>query len=120
MFILSTRAGGVGLTLTAADVVIIFDQDFNPFQDMQAIARAHRIGQKNPVRVFRLVVKGTCEEKILASGRKKQGLEHLIISKIDAKDDETEDVAGALQVSRPFLDRSHALFRVFGGNPSPN
>ncbi|GAA5924790.1 uncharacterized protein JCM15063_005733 [Sporobolomyces koalae] len=97
VFILSTRAGGVGLTLTSADVVILFDQDFNPFQDMQAIARAHRIGQKNPVRVFRLVVKGTCEEKILASGRKKQGLEHLIIQKIDARDDETEDVAGALQ-----------------------
>ncbi|GAA5908737.1 uncharacterized protein JCM6883_004156 [Sporobolomyces salmoneus] len=97
VFMLSTRAGGVGLTLTAADVVIIFDQDFNPFQDMQAIARAHRIGQKNPVRVFRLVVKHTCEEKILAAGRKKQGLEHIIIQKVDSRSDETEDVASVLQ-----------------------
>jgi len=74
---------------------------------MQAIARAHRIGQKNPVRVFRLLVKGTCEEKILYAGRKKQGLEHLIISRIDAKDDETEDVSSALQVS--LWDRLHSL-----------
>ncbi|GAA5963733.1 hypothetical protein JCM3765_006830 [Sporobolomyces pararoseus] len=96
VFILSTRAGGVGLTLTGADVVIIFDQDFNPFQDMQAIARAHRIGQKNPVRVFRLVVKGTCEEKILASGRKKQGLEHLIVESVNAPDDNVGGHANVL------------------------
>ncbi|GAA6063350.1 hypothetical protein JCM10212_004371 [Sporobolomyces blumeae] len=96
-YLLSTRAGGVGLTLTAADVVIIFDQDWNPFQDAQAISRAHRIGQTRPVRVFKLVVKDTCEEKILSAGRKKQGLEHLIIQKIDAKDEETADLASALQ-----------------------
>ncbi|GAA5951446.1 hypothetical protein JCM21900_004412 [Sporobolomyces salmonicolor] len=95
-YLLSTRAGGVGLTLTAADVVIIYDQDFNPFQDMQAIARAHRIGQKNPVRVFRMLVKGTAEERIYQAGTKKRGLEHLIIQRIDAKD-ESEDVESILQ-----------------------
>ncbi|KAJ3217454.1 Chromodomain-helicase-DNA-binding protein 1-like [Dinochytrium kinnereticum] len=55
VFLLSTRAGGVGLNLTAADVVIFFDSDFNPAMDMQAAARAHRIGQKSIVKVFRIL-----------------------------------------------------------------
>ncbi|GAA5857411.1 hypothetical protein JCM8547_002265 [Rhodosporidiobolus lusitaniae] len=95
-YLLSTRAGGVGLNITSADVVIIYDQDFNPQMDLQAISRAHRIGQKKPVRVFKLLVKGTCEEKIFNAGNKKLGLEHLIIQRIDAKD-ETEDVESMLQ-----------------------
>ncbi|GAA5841516.1 hypothetical protein JCM9279_000677 [Rhodotorula babjevae] len=95
-YLLSTRAGGVGLNITSADVVIIYDQDFNPQQDLQAISRAHRIGQTKPVRVFKLIVKGTCEEKILIAGSKKRGLEHLIIQRIDAQD-ESEDVEGMLQ-----------------------
>ncbi|GAA5998174.1 uncharacterized protein JCM10292_002374 [Rhodotorula paludigena] len=95
-YILSTRAGGVGLNITSADVVIIYDQDFNPQMDLQAISRAHRIGQTKPVRVFKLLVKGTCEEKIHSAGNKKRGLEHLIIQRIDAKD-ESEDVEGMLQ-----------------------
>ncbi|KAM0792856.1 hypothetical protein ACM66B_002620 [Microbotryomycetes sp. NB124-2] len=95
-YLLSTRAGGVGINLTSADTVIMFDQDFNPHQDIQAIARAHRIGQTRPVRVFKLLVKGTCEEKIFNAGNKKLGLDHLIIRRIDAKD-ETEDVESILQ-----------------------
>ncbi|BGP37318.1 hypothetical protein JCM10449v2_001223 [Rhodotorula kratochvilovae] len=95
-YLLSTRAGGVGLNITSADVVIIYDQDFNPQMDLQAISRAHRMGQTKPVRVFKLVVKGTCEEKILNAGDKKRGLEHLIIQRIDTKD-ETEDVESMLQ-----------------------
>ncbi|KPV76938.1 uncharacterized protein RHOBADRAFT_51918 [Rhodotorula graminis WP1] len=95
-YLLSTRAGGVGLNITSADAVIIYDQDFNPQQDLQAISRAHRIGQTKPVRVFKLVVKGTCEEKILVAGSKKRGLEHLIIQRIDAQD-ESDDVEGMLQ-----------------------
>ncbi|KAK4056311.1 hypothetical protein OIO90_002755 [Microbotryomycetes sp. JL221] len=95
-YLLSTRAGGVGINLTSADTVIMFDQDFNPHQDIQAIARAHRIGQTKPVRVFKLLVKGTCEEKIFNAGNKKLGLDHLIIRRIDAKD-ETDDVESILQ-----------------------
>ncbi|GAA5982615.1 hypothetical protein JCM11641_002601 [Rhodosporidiobolus odoratus] len=95
-YLLSTRAGGVGLNITSADVVIIYDQDFNPQQDLQAISRAHRIGQTKPVRVFKLLVKGTCEEKIFNAGNKKLGLEHLIIQRIDAKN-ESEDVESMLQ-----------------------
>ncbi|SCV72600.1 BQ2448_4137 [Microbotryum intermedium] len=95
-YLLSTRAGGVGINLTTADTVIMFDQDFNPHQDIQAISRAHRIGQKKPVRVFKLLVKQSCEEKIFTAGTRKLGLDHLIIQRIDAKD-ETDDVETILQ-----------------------
>ena len=55
IFLLSTRAGGLGINLTAADTVIIYDSDWNPEMDLQAIDRAHRIGQKNLVNVYRLI-----------------------------------------------------------------
>merc|ERR1719321_2270633 len=55
VFLLSARAGGLGLNLQVADTVILFDLDWNPQNDKQAIARAHRIGQKNEVRVIRLI-----------------------------------------------------------------
>ncbi|KAM0751888.1 hypothetical protein T439DRAFT_325084 [Meredithblackwellia eburnea MCA 4105] len=96
-YLLSTRAGGVGINLTTADTVIMFDQDFNPHQDVQAIARAHRIGQKKPVRVFKLMVKGSCEEKIFHAGNKKLGLDHLIIQRIDAKEEEANEIESVLQ-----------------------
>lgn len=65
IFLLSTRAGGLGITLTKADTVIIYDSDFNPQMDLQAMDRVHRIGQRNPVMVYRLVCKHTVEEKII-------------------------------------------------------
>jgi SNF2 family DNA or RNA helicase len=57
VMLLSTRAGGVGINLTAADTVIIFDSDWNPQNDLQAQARAHRIGQTKPVKVYRLLTR---------------------------------------------------------------
>ena len=69
LFLLSTRAGGLGLNLQSADTVIIFDSDWNPHQDLQAQDRAHRIGQKNEVRVLRLMNVNTVEERILAAAR---------------------------------------------------
>jgi SWI/SNF-related matrix-associated actin-dependent regulator of chromatin subfamily A protein 2/4 len=69
VFLLSTRAGGLGLNLQKADTVIIFDSDWNPHQDLQAQDRAHRIGQKNEVRVLRLMTVNSVEEKILAAAR---------------------------------------------------
>jgi SWI/SNF-related matrix-associated actin-dependent regulator of chromatin subfamily A member 5 len=62
---LSTRAGGLGINLTAADTVVIYDSDFNPQMDLQAMDRAHRIGQKNMVNVYRLITENTVEEKIV-------------------------------------------------------
>ncbi|XP_004853945.1 chromodomain-helicase-DNA-binding protein 1-like isoform X2 [Heterocephalus glaber] len=64
VFLLSTRAGGVGMNLTAADTVIFIDSDFNPQNDLQAAARAHRIGQNKPVRVIRLIGRDTVEETV--------------------------------------------------------
>jgi chromodomain-helicase-DNA-binding protein 4 len=77
-FLLSTRSGGVGINLATADTVIIMDPDFNPQQDIQAISRAHRIGQKNKVLVFQLMTKDSAEEKIIQIGRKKIALGALI------------------------------------------
>lgn len=61
VFLLSTRAGGLGINLTSADTVIIYDSDWNPQMDLQAMDRAHRIGQKNPVNVYRLITENTVE-----------------------------------------------------------
>lgn len=79
IFILSTRAGGLGLNLQTADTVIIFDSDWNPHMDLQAQDRAHRIGQKNEVRVLRLVTVNSVEEKILAAAKYKLNLNEKII-----------------------------------------
>lgn len=62
---LSTRAGGLGINLTSASKVIIYDSDFNPHVDIQAIDRCHRIGQTKEVEVFRLVAKDTIEENMI-------------------------------------------------------
>ncbi|KAK1995468.1 SNF2 family domain-containing protein [Colletotrichum falcatum] len=86
-FLLSTRAGGVGINLATADTVIILDPDFNPHQDIQAISRAHRIGQKHKVLCFQLMTKNSAEEKIMQIGRKKMALDHVLI---EAMDDEGE------------------------------
>lgn len=79
IFLLSTRAGGLGLNLQTADTVIIFDSDWNPHMDLQAQDRAHRIGQKNEVRVLRLVTVNSVEEKILAAAKYKLNLNEKII-----------------------------------------
>merc|ERR1712112_94276 len=79
IFILSTRAGGLGLNLQTADTVIIFDSDWNPHQDLQAQDRAHRIGQKNEVRVLRLMTVNSVEERILAAARYKLNMDEKVI-----------------------------------------
>lgn len=81
VFIISTRAGGLGLNLQAADTVIIFDSDWNPSNDLQAQSRAHRIGQTKEVRVFRLITSQTVEELVYTRGLEKLKLTHEIIDK---------------------------------------
>ena len=66
VFLLSTRAGGLGINLTAADTCIIYDSDWNPQADLQAQDRCHRIGQTKPVMVYRLVTKGTIDQVLLS------------------------------------------------------
>ncbi len=96
-FLLSTRAGGVGINLATADTVIIMDPDFNPHQDLQALSRAHRIGQKNKVLVFQLMTKDSAEEKIVQIGRKKMALDQAIIESMGEDDDAGVDVQTILQ-----------------------
>lgn len=81
LFLLSTRAGGLGINLTTADTVILFDSDWNPQQDLQAQDRAHRIGQTRPVIVYRLATKGTVEQTLLEKADGKRRLEKLVIQK---------------------------------------
>lgn len=96
-FLLSTRAGGVGINLATADTVIILDPDFNPHQDIQALSRAHRIGQKKKVLVFQLTTRATAEEKIMQIGKKKMALDHVMIEQMDADDDAGVDVESILR-----------------------
>ncbi|XP_015731810.2 chromodomain-helicase-DNA-binding protein 1-like isoform X4 [Coturnix japonica] len=79
VFLLSTRAGGVGMNLTAADTVIFTDSDFNPQNDLQAIARAHRIGQHKPVKIIRLIGRDTVEEIIYRRAASKLRLTNAIV-----------------------------------------
>ncbi|EWC76104.1 hypothetical protein C923_03228 [Plasmodium falciparum UGT5.1] len=81
IFLLSTRAGGIGINLTTADIVILFDSDYNPQMDIQAMDRAHRIGQKKRVIVYRFVTQNSVEEKIVERAAKKLKLDSLIIQK---------------------------------------
>ncbi|CAF1178368.1 unnamed protein product, partial [Didymodactylos carnosus] len=79
IFLLSTKAGGVGLNLTAADTVIFYDSDFNPQNDLQAADRAHRIGQTRPVRILRLICRNSFEEVILRRAELKLKLSKTIM-----------------------------------------
>ena len=79
IFLLTTRAGGLGINLTSADVVILYDSDWNPQADLQAMDRAHRIGQKKQVQIFRFVTNNSVEEKILERATQKLRLDKLVI-----------------------------------------
>ncbi|ORY44788.1 hypothetical protein BCR33DRAFT_679304 [Rhizoclosmatium globosum] len=85
VFLLSTRSGGLGINLTSADTVIIYDSDWNPQMDLQAQDRVHRIGQTKPVIIYRLVTSGTVEKRILDRAASKRKLEKLVIHKSEFK-----------------------------------
>ena len=78
-FLLSTRAGGLGINLATADTVIIYDSDWNPHNDIQAFSRAHRIGQANKVMIYRFVTRSSVEERITQVAKKKMMLTHLVV-----------------------------------------
>ena len=79
IFLLTTRAGGLGINLTSADIVVLFDSDWNPQADLQAMDRAHRIGQTKQVIVFRFVTENAIEEKVLERAAQKLRLDQLVI-----------------------------------------
>merc|ERR1719420_2431669 len=79
VFLLSTRAGGLGINLVSADTCIIYDSDWNPQADLQAQDRCHRIGQTKPVMVYRLVTKGTIDQMMVERAQAKRALERLVV-----------------------------------------
>ncbi|OIW31583.1 hypothetical protein CONLIGDRAFT_230503 [Coniochaeta ligniaria NRRL 30616] len=97
VMLLSTRAGGVGINLATADTVMILDPDFNPHQDLQAVSRCHRIGQRKPVLCFQFTTKDSVEEKILQAGRKKMALDHALIESMDDQKEEVHDLESILK-----------------------
>lgn len=134
LFLLSTRAGGLGLNLQAADTVIIFDSDWNPHQDLQAQDRAHRIGQKNEVRVLRLMTVNSVEERILAAAKYKLNMDEKVIQAgmfdqkstgserrqflhtilhQDDREDEEEDEVPDDEVVNQMIARSEGEFDLF-------
>ncbi|CEI86117.1 hypothetical protein RMCBS344292_00562 [Rhizopus microsporus] len=106
VFLLSTRAGGVGINLATADTVIIWDSDFNPYADLQAISRAHRIGQRNMVLIYRFMTRLSVEERILQIGKKKMALEHVVVEKMKAVEDDIEDIESILKFGAQALFES--------------
>ncbi|XWS67399.1 hypothetical protein CRYUN_Cryun04dG0003700 [Craigia yunnanensis] len=91
VFLLSTRSCGLGINLATADTVIIYDSDFNPHADIQAMNRAHRIGQSKRLLVYRLVVRASVEERILQLAKKKLMLDQLFVNKSGSQK-EVEDI----------------------------
>eukprot|EP00463_Aulacantha_scolymantha_P003632 TRINITY_DN4501_c0_g1_i1.p1 TRINITY_DN4501_c0_g1~~TRINITY_DN4501_c0_g1_i1.p1 ORF type:complete len:345 (-),score=83.68 TRINITY_DN4501_c0_g1_i1:247-1182(-) len=85
IYLISTKAGGLGLNLASADTVIIYDSDWNPQNDKQAIARAHRIGQTKPVTIYRLISEETVEERIVQRAQKKLYLNKVVVDQDENK-----------------------------------
>ena len=104
--LLSTGAGGVGLTLTKADRVIVFDPSWNPSQDKQAVDRAYRIGQTKEVHVFRLFLAGSVEEKMYEKQVHKSGVETTVLT-------------GGSKAAQRYFDK-HELCKVFAQIPDGN
>merc|ERR1712079_590052 len=100
IFILSTRAGGLGINLTAANTVILHDLDFNPYNDKQAEDRCHRVGQKKTVKVIRFVSKDTIEEGIYSTDQEKLKLEQDLVNSEEDPEKVFENVHAKKDVSR--------------------
>ncbi|XP_012175740.2 chromodomain-helicase-DNA-binding protein 1 isoform X2 [Bombus terrestris] len=113
-FLLSTRAGGLGINLATADTVIIFDSDWNPQNDLQAQARAHRIGQKNQVNIYRLVTKNSVEEEIVERAKQKMVLDHLVIQRMDTTGRTVLDKKSAGTNNNPFNKEDLNAILKFG------
>ena len=113
VFLLCTRAGGVGINLTAADTVIIFDSDWNPQNDLQAQARCHRIGQQRSVKVYRLLTRGTYERVMFERASLKLGLDQAVFSHIH--DGAAEEEGGRPKFTSSEVDSllKHGAYDLF-------
>lgn len=105
VFLLCTRAGGLGINLTAADTVIIFDSDWNPQNDVQAQARCHRIGQEKSVKVYRLITRNTYEKHMFERASKKLGLDQAVFTKMSTPTPLSGDDTASAPASDVVLDK---------------
>lgn len=103
VFLLSTRAGGLGINLTAADTVIFYDSDWNPTIDSQAMDRAHRLGQTKQVTVYRLVVRGTIEERMRDRAKQKEHVQQVVMEGKMDRDAEKQDEKKKKEEDMKFL-----------------
>jgi len=120
LFLLTTRAGGLGINLTSADIVVLFDSDWNPQADLQAMDRAHRIGQTKQVVVFRFVTENAIEEKVLERAAQKLRLDQLVIQQGRAQQQakqaaSKDELLGMIQHGAETIFRDEGGMGVFGG-----
>ncbi|KAI9669725.1 MAG: hypothetical protein M1831_007421 [Alyxoria varia] len=120
VFMLSTKAGGLGLNLTAADRVVIFDSGFNPHDDVQAENRAHRVGQTKDVEVVRLVAKDTIEEKIYALGESKLVLDQRVAGFVESTNDDSKLESEGKKLVEEMLQKEEAPKPVLETKGSSN
>ncbi|KAK9788572.1 hypothetical protein WJX73_002856 [Symbiochloris irregularis] len=114
-FLLSTRAGGLGINLATADTVVIFDSDWNPQNDLQAMSRAHRIGQTETVNIYRLLTSGSVEENILERAKQKMVLDHLVIQRMDTSGRTVLDAGGGQATAKAMFGKDElAAILKFG------
>ncbi|KAJ3129306.1 hypothetical protein HK101_005272, partial [Irineochytrium annulatum] len=97
IFLLTTRTGGVGINLTTADTIIMYDADWNPHQDIQAMARVHRIGQTKPVLIYKLFTRGAVEERIIEIGKRKLILDHLVVEKMVEETVDSKEISDIIK-----------------------
>merc|ERR1740133_950523 len=95
IFLMTTRSGGLGINLQTADTVILYDSDWNPQPDLQAMARVHRIGQSKVVHVYRMVTRGTIEEKIVQRAEKKLYLDQMVNRGSSAQPRDLDDLSSS-------------------------
>jgi len=124
IFLMSTRAGGLGVNLQSADTCILYDSDWNPQPDLQAMARVHRIGQKKKVHVYRLVAGGTVEERIVQRAEKKLYLDQVVNRNMSGDSEQgfgdagvDEDVS-ASEMLKALQFGAHAVLKAQAGQVS--
>ncbi|KAF4677207.1 choline dehydrogenase 7 [Perkinsus chesapeaki] len=111
VFLLSTKAGGVGLNLCAASVAVIFDSDWNPQNDLQAMARCHRIGQSKNVRIYRLITRNTYEERMFAVASRKLALEKAVMNGLEgqSKKSKSGNLLSAQEMDKLLKEGAYAV-----------
>ena len=100
VFLLCTKAGGLGINLVAADTCIIYDSDWNPQNDLQAMARCHRIGQKQDVKIYRLVTRNTYEREMFDRASLKLGLDKAVLQSMNTSMSKTGDPSKSNSLSK--------------------